>query len=300
MCDLINMLPYSEKWNVPWALFFWMYAFLCPKHRSKMAGRRHPSTVPRHLPPEEKTMQGNFSIFIYLFIYILETSCMNVSGQRNPPRTDLFPTLGHCARFPTLLSRESPERLTAQRLQFQVAPPGSAGGDGKAQCRRLPSGRAFPAGRMSGSSGCSGRSRQTGAQTEACRWSGRRSWNPPGPRTVQQDKNKLHGGWLKEHLCVYNIRRVFPAYPPLDVSIEELTLGDVDPVPCDGQFQLFIVRAGVHRRAVFTGYTHQGAPKSTRAVLLPCQLCEKWVHLPPTRALSRTVSKSFGPSCSPW
>lgn len=57
------------------------------------------------------------------------------------------------------------------------------------------------------------------------------------------------------------------AYPPLDVSIEELTFGDVDPVPCDGQFQLFVVRAGVHRRAVFTGYTQQGAPKSTRTVL---------------------------------
>lgn len=132
-----------------------------------------------------KPSQGILAyLFIYLFIFILEPSSMNVSGQRNPPRTDLFPTLGHCARFPTLLSRESPERLTAQRLQFQVAPPGSAGGDGKAQCRRLPSGRAFPAGRRSGSSGCSGRSRQTGAQTEACRWSVRRSWNPPGPRTV--------------------------------------------------------------------------------------------------------------------
>lgn len=105
----------------------------------------------------------------------------------------------------------------------------------------------------------------------------------------------------EKNTCAFTTSNVFfPAYPPLDVSIEELTLGDVDPVPCDGQFQLFIVRAGVHRRAVFTGYTHQGTPKSTRAVLRPCQLCEKWDHLPPTRALSRTVSKSFGPSCSPW
>lgn len=65
------------------------------------------------------------------------------------------------------------------------------------------------------------------------------------------------------------------AYPPLDVSIEELTFGDVDPVPCDGQLQLFIVGAGVHGRAVFTGYTHQGAPESTRSVLPTHQRCEK-------------------------
>lgn len=34
-------------------------------------------------------------------------------------------------------------------------------------------------------------------------------------------------------------------HPPLDVSVEEFALGNVDPVPRDRQLQLFVVRAVV-------------------------------------------------------